>query len=105
LIRDNRHLLPDGHGTVLATETLVQEDFVVLPCINADPVIARQLEDAGAATVMPLVAPIGTNKGLTTREMIQLIIDKARVPVAVDAGICKPSQALNFLQNLRKHFI
>lgn len=97
-IPDNRHLLPDGHATLRATEILVEEGFVVLPYINADPVIARQLEDAGAAAVMPLAAPIGTNRGLTTREMLRIIIDEIKVPVVVDAGIGKPSQACEAME-------
>ena len=98
VIPDNLHLLPDGHQTLLATQTLVKEGFVVLPYINADPVVARQLEDAGAAAVMPLGAPIGTNRGLTTREMLQIIIDTISVPVVVDAGIGKPSQACDAME-------
>lgn len=98
VIPDNLHLLPDGHQTLLATQALVKEGFVVLPYINADPVVARQLEDAGAAAVMPLGAPIGTNRGLTTREMLQIIIDTINVPVVVDAGIGKPSQACDAME-------
>jgi thiazole synthase len=98
VIPDNLYLLPDGHQTLLATEALVKEGFVVLPYINADPVVARQLEDAGAAAVMPLGAPIGTNRGLTTREMLQIIIDTISVPVVVDAGIGKPSQACEAME-------
>jgi len=98
VIPDNRHLLPDGHGTLQATEILVKEGFVVLPYINADPLVARQLENAGAAAVMPLGAPIGTNRGLTTREMLQIIIDEIKVPVVVDAGIGKPSQACEAME-------
>jgi thiazole synthase len=98
VIPDNRHLLPDGHETVRTTEILVKEGFVVLPYINADPVVARQLEDAGAAAVMPLAAPIGTNRGLTTREMLQIIIDEINVPVVVDAGIGRPSQACEAME-------
>ncbi len=98
VIPDNRHLLPDGHETVRATEILVKEGFVVLPYINADPIVARQLEDAGAAAVMPLGAPIGTNRGLTTREMLQIIIDEINVPVVVDAGIGRPSQACEAME-------
>ncbi|BBO78862.1 thiazole synthase [Desulfosarcina widdelii] len=97
-IPDNRHLLPDGYATLRATEILVKEGFVVLPYINADPVVARQLEDAGAAAVMPLAAPIGTNQGLTTREMLRIIIDEIKVPVVVDAGIGKPSQACEAME-------
>jgi thiazole synthase len=98
VIPDNRYLLPDGHETVRATETLAKEGFVVLPYINADPVVARQLEAAGAAAVMPLGAPIGTNRGLTTREMLRIIIDEITVPVVVDAGIGKPSQACDAME-------
>jgi thiazole synthase len=98
VIPDNRHLLPDGHETLLATEILVKEGFVVLPYTNADPVLARQLENAGAAAVMPLGAPIGSNRGLTTREMLQIIIDDIHVPVVVDAGIGKPSQACEAME-------
>ncbi|BBO71970.1 thiazole synthase [Desulfosarcina alkanivorans] len=98
VIPDNRHLLPEGNETVRATRILVEEGFVVLPYINADPIVARQLEDAGAAAVMPLGAPIGTNRGLTTREMLQIIIDEIKVPVVVDAGIGKPSQACEAME-------
>lgn len=98
VIPDNRHLLPDGHETLRAAEILVAEGFVALPYINADPVLARQLEDAGAAAVMPLGAPIGTNRGLTTREMLQIIIEEISVPVVVDAGIGKPSQACEAME-------
>ena len=98
VIPDNRHLLPDGHETVRATEILVNEGFVVLPYINADPIVARQLEAAGAAAVMPLAAPIGTNRGLTTREMLQIIIDQIKVPVVIDAGIGRPSQACEAME-------
>lgn len=98
VIPDNKYLLPDGHETVRATEILVKEGFVVLPYINADPVVARQLEDAGAAAVMPLAAPIGTNRGLTTREMLRIIFDEIKVPVVVDAGIGKPSQACEAME-------
>jgi thiazole synthase len=98
VIPDSKYLLPDGHETVRATEILVKEGFVVLPYINADPIVARQLEAAGAAAVMPLAAPIGTNRGLTTREMLQIIIDDIKVPVVVDAGIGKPSQACEAME-------
>ncbi len=98
VIPDNRNLLPDGHETVRATRILADEGFVVLPYINADPIVARQLEDAGAAAVMPLAAPIGTNRGLTTRDMLQIIIDEITVPVVVDAGIGRPSQACEAME-------
>ena len=79
--------------TLKAAEVLVKEGFNVLPYINADPVLAKHLEDVGCVTVMPLAAPIGTNKGLTTIEMIKIIIENATVPVVVDAGIGLPSHA------------
>ncbi len=87
------HLLPDAVETLKAAEVLVKEGFNVLPYINADPVLAKHLEDVGCVTVMPLAAPIGTNKGLTTIEMIKIIIENATVPVVVDAGIGLPSHA------------
>lgn len=90
---DPNYLLPDPIETLKATESLVQEDFVVLPYINADPVLAQRLQDAGAATVMPLGSPIGSNRGLDTRAQIEIIIEQARVPVVVDAGIGQPSHA------------
>ena len=86
-------LLPDPVETFLAAKTLVAENFIVLPYINADPILAKKLEDIGCPAVMPLGSPIGTNKGLKTKEQIQKIIDKANVPVIVDAGIGAPSQA------------
>jgi len=87
------HLLPDPVETLKAAETLVAEGFVVLPYINADPVLARRLEEAGCATVMPLAAPIGTGRGLKTREQIAIIVEQAGVPVVVDAGLGLPSHA------------
>jgi thiazole synthase len=98
VIPDNVYLLPDGHETVLATEILAKEGFVVLPYIQADLVVARQLADAGASAVMPLAAPIGTNKGLQTRDMLQMIIDEIDLPVIVDAGIGKPSHACEAME-------
>jgi thiazole synthase len=97
-IPDNVYLLPDGHETVLATEILAKEGFVVLPYIQADLVVARQLVDAGAAAVMPLGAPIGTNKGLKTKDMLRMIIDEIDIPVVVDAGIGKPSHACEAME-------
>jgi thiazole synthase len=93
LTPDLRHLLPDPIETLKAAEALVKEGFTVLPYIQADPVLAKRLEDCGTAAVMPLAAPIGTNLGLRTRDMIELIIQQARVPVVVDAGLGKPSDA------------
>ena len=90
---DPRYLLPDPIETLKAAEILVKEGFTVLPYINADPVLAKRLQDAGAATVMPLAAPIGSNRGLETRRMIEIIIEQATVPVIVDAGLGAPSHA------------
>jgi thiazole synthase len=90
---DPRYLLPDPVETLKAAEILAAEGFVVLPYINADPVIARRLQDAGTATVMPLGSPIGSHQGITTRRQIEIIIDQATVPVVVDAGIGAPSHA------------
>jgi thiazole synthase len=90
---DPRYLLPDPIETLLAAEILVKEGFVVLPYINADPVLAKRLQDVGVATVMPLGAPIGSNRGIETRAQIEIIIEQATVPVVVDAGIGAPSQA------------
>ena len=95
---DPRYLLPDPIETLKATEILVAEGFTVLPYINADPVLAKRLEEAGAATVMPLGAPIGSNRGLETREQIKIIIEQANVPVIVDAGIGAPSHAAEAME-------
>ncbi|MDQ6741925.1 MAG: thiazole synthase [Candidatus Dormibacteraeota bacterium] len=93
VIPDPRYLLPDPIETLKAAEILVAEGFTVLPYINADPVLARRLEDVGCATVMPLGSPIGSGQGLVTQKQIELIIEKAGVPVVVDAGIGSPSDA------------
>jgi len=90
---DPRTLLPDPIETLKATEELVKDGFIVLPYMNADPILALRLQDAGAAAVMPLGAPIGTNLGLITRFQVEIIIDQARVPVIVDAGLGAPSDA------------
>ena len=90
---DPRYLLPDPIETLKATEQLVKMGFVVLPYCQADPVLCKRLAEAGAATVMPLAAPIGTNKGLKTTEFLNIIIEEATVPVVVDAGIGAPSHA------------
>lgn len=90
---DPRYLLPDSMETLLATEKLVKLGFVVLPYCQADPVLCKRLEEAGAATVMPLAAPIGTNKGLRTEDFLRIIIEQSNVPVVVDAGIGAPSHA------------
>lgn len=98
VITDSRYLLPDGFETIKATEVLVKDGFVVLPYMNPDLYIARSLVDVGAAAVMPLGAPIGTNKGLQTREMIRILIQEIEVPVIVDAGIGKPSEACTAME-------
>lgn len=90
---DPRYLLPDPVETFQAAERLVQEGFVVLPYINADPILAKRLQDVGTATVMPLGSPIGSNRGIETREQIRIIIEQATVPVVVDAGLGAPSHA------------
>lgn len=90
---DPRYLLPDPVETLRATELLVKEGFVVLPYCQADPVLCKRLTEAGAATVMPLAAPIGTNMGLRTRDFLGIIIEEASVPVVIDAGIGAPSDA------------
>src|ERR1700694_4714634 len=95
---DPRYLLPDPVETLKATEMLVGEGFTVLPYINADPVLAKRLQEVGAATVMPLGSPIGSNRGLRTRDQIEIIIDQATVPVVVDAGIGAPSQAAEAME-------
>ena len=95
---DPQYLLPDPIETLRATETLAAEGFTILPYINADPVLAKRLEDAGAATVMPLGSPIGSNRGLETRAQIAIIIEQARVPVIVDAGLGAPSHAAEALE-------
>ncbi len=95
---DPRYLLPDPVETLAATEMLVKEGFTVLPYINADPVLAKRLQDAGAATVMPLGSPIGSNRGLETRGQIRIIIEQATVPVVVDAGIGAPSHAAEAME-------
>lgn len=98
LTPEPRYLLPDPIETLKATEILVKKGFAVLPYINADPMLALRLQDAGAATVMPLASPIGTNKGIIMFEMIRIIIEQARVPVIVDAGIGSPSDAAKAIE-------
>jgi thiazole synthase len=95
---DPRWLLPDPVETLRAAETLVAEGFVVLPYINADPILAKRLEEAGCATVMPLGSPIGSNRGVRTRDAIGIIIEQAKVPVVVDAGLGAPSDAAQCLE-------
>lgn len=90
---DPKYLMPDPIETLLAAEQLVKDGFIVLPYCHADPVLCKRLEEVGCAAVMPLGAPIGTNKGLVSREFLEIIIDQANVPVIVDAGIGAPSDA------------
>ena len=90
---DPKYLLPDPIETLIATEALAKMGFIVLPYIHADPVLCKRLEDAGTAAVMPLGAPIGTNKGLRTIDFLEIIIEQSKVPVIVDAGIGAPSHA------------
>ena len=93
IMKDSKYLLPDNVETVKATEMLAKEGFVVLPYMYPDLYTARDLVNAGAAAVMPLASPIGSNKGLATKEFIQILIDEIDLPVIVDAGIGRPSQA------------
>ncbi|PLX97909.1 MAG: thiazole synthase [Desulfuromonas sp.] len=95
---DPYYLLPDPIETLKAAEILVKEGFVVLPYMPADPVLARHLEEVGCATVMPLGAPIGTNRGVRTRDLISIIIEQANIPVVVDAGLGAPSHAAEAME-------
>lgn len=98
VISDARNLLPDGYATAKATEILAGEGFVVLPYMNPDLYVARDLVNAGAAAVMPLGAPIGSNRGLQTKEMIRILIEEIELPIIVDAGIGAPSQACEAME-------
>ncbi len=98
VIADSKYLLPDNYETCKATEILAKEGFVVMPYMYPDLYAARELVNAGAACVMPLAAPIGTNKGLCTREFIRILVDEIDLPVIVDAGIGKPSQACEAME-------
>ncbi len=98
IMRDSKYLLPDNCETVKATEILAKEGFIVMPYMYPDLNTARDLVNAGAATVMPLASPIGSNKGLATREFIQILIDETDVPIIVDAGIGRPSQACEAME-------
>lgn len=95
---DPKYLLADGEETLAATRELVKAGFVVLPYIQADPVLCKKLEEVGAAAVMPLGSPIGSNQGLQTREFLRIIIEQSNVPVVVDAGIGAPSQAAEAME-------
>lgn len=98
LTPEPRYLLPDPVETLRAAETLVQDGFVVLPYIQADPVLAKRLEEVGVAAVMPLGAPIGSNRGVRTRDMLRIIIEQAEAPVVVDAGLGAPSHAAEAME-------
>jgi thiazole synthase len=98
VISDNKYLLPDGYETIKATEVLAAEGFVVLPYISPDLMVAKSLAQVGAAAVMPLGAPIGTNRGLKTKELIRILIEEIPLPVIVDAGIGKPSDACEAME-------
>jgi thiazole synthase len=98
IMRDSKYLLPDNYETVKATEVLAKEGFVVMPYMYPDLNIARDLENAGAASVMPLAAPIGSNKGMCTKDFIKILIDEINLPIIVDAGIGKPSQACEAME-------
>lgn len=98
IMRDSKYLLPDNQETVKATEILAKEGFTVLPYMYPDLNVARDLTNAGAAAIMPLGAPIGTNKGLCTKEFIQILIDEIELPIIVDAGIGRPSQACEAME-------
>jgi thiazole synthase len=98
VMRDSKYLLPDNAETIKATKILAKEGFIVLPYMYPDLYAARALADAGAAAIMPLASPIGTNKGLSTRDFIQILIDEIDLPVIVDAGIGRPSQACEAME-------
>ncbi len=98
IMRDSKYLLPDNNETIKATRQLAKEGFTVLPYMYPDLYAARELVDAGAAAVMPLASPIGSNKGLATKEFIQILIDEIDLPVIVDAGIGRPSQACEAME-------
>jgi thiazole synthase len=98
VITDQKYLMPDNWETLRATEILAAEGFVVLPYIMPDLTLAKRLENAGAAAVMPLGSPIGSNQGLKTRDIIALLIENCRIPVVVDAGIGRPSQAADAME-------
>ena len=98
VIPDPKYLLPDPIGTLEAAKVLIDEGFVVLPYIGADPILARRLEEIGTATVMPLGSPIGSGQGILNREAIKIIVEQANVPVVVDAGIGVPSEAASAME-------
>ena len=98
VISDNRYLLPDNYETIKATEELAAEGFVVLPYMSPDLMVAKKLEEVGAAAVMPLGAPIGSNRGLKTKELVRILIEEISLPIIVDAGIGRPSEAAEAME-------
>ncbi len=98
VVKDSKYLLPDNHETIKATEILAKEGFIVMPYMYPDLQSARDMRDAGAACIMPLGAPIGSNKGLCTKDFIQILINEIELPIIVDAGIGKPSQACEAME-------
>ncbi|SNS57666.1 thiazole-phosphate synthase [Anaerovirgula multivorans] len=98
VISDNKYLLPDNYETIKATEALVKEGFIVLPYMSPDLMVAKILAEVGAVAVMPLGAPIGSNRGIKTKELIQILIEEINVPIIVDAGIGKPSEAAEAME-------
>ena len=104
MIKDSKYLLPDNYETAKATEVLAKEGFVVMPYMYPDLQAARDMANAGAACIMPLGAPIGSNKGLVTRDFIQILVDEMNLPIIVDAGIGKPSLAAAGLENFKACF-
>lgn len=98
IMRDSKYLLPDNNETVKATEVLANEGFIVMPYMYPDLYTARDLVNAGAAAVMPLASPIGSNKGLATKDFLQILIDEIELPIIVDAGIGKPSEACRAME-------
>jgi len=98
VINDSKYLMPDNYETIKATEILAKEGFIVMPYMYPDLIAARRLADAGASAVMPLGAPIGSNKGLLTRDFIKILVDEIDLPIIVDAGIGKPSQACEAME-------
>ena len=98
VVHDSKYLLPDNYETIKATEILAKEGFVVMPYMYPDLNVARDLANAGAACIMPLGAPIGSNKGLCTKDFIQILVDEIDLPIVVDAGIGRPSQACEAME-------
>ena len=98
VVRDSKYLLPDNYETLKATEILAKEGFIVMPYMYPDLNVARDMVNAGAAAIMPLAAPIGSNKGLSTRDFIKILVDEIELPIIVDAGIGRPSQACEAME-------